>query len=326
MRYLIIGNGIAGTNAAKKIRDLDKEASVSVLTDESYPYYTRPKLINYLASKITEDKLFVYKSDWYRQNNIKLYLNSCITEINRKNKFILDNKNNKFHYDKMLLAVGSSAAKIPVTGSDNSLVLTLRCLDDARHIIDLIKKRREIIVIGGGLLGLEVADSLKGVAEKVQVIEISDHLLSYQLNEKQGKNLEQKLKHKGIIFYLNEICRNIENYNNKLVVTTENNTTVTGDLIIMSTGIKARKEVASAAGLHTDKGIVVNKYLQTSDESIYAAGDCIQLGGKTWGFVKSSVEQAFTAAENMVYANKSAYKETKIDPTIKVTGINLKEL
>ncbi len=151
-------------------------------------------------------------------------------------------------------------------------------------------------------------------------------LLSNQLEGGKSLSLKDILERKGYIFYLGQICEEICNEPNKIIVKTTAGGKIYGDTVIFSAGTKIRLDLAVKAGLDTGKGIIVNKYLITSDPDIYAAGDCAQFSNRTWGFVKSSVEQGNIAAENMVLNNNKEYSGTHIDLSLKITGINLNNL
>jgi nitrite reductase (NADH) large subunit len=322
---VIIGNGTAGISAASKLRQLDKTLQISILTDENHLYYSRPRLLEFISNQIKLEDLIIHKKEWYEKNNIKLHLNTVVTEIDTNKKQVKTN-NNKIKFDKLLLATGSSPNLIPIDGINNKNIFTLRTLDDAIKIKASSKDKKEVIIIGGGLLGLEIANSFTDETRTIKVIEISPYLLSRQLNEAQSNKLKSLLETNGFKFYLDEMCSNIKTIDNKLYITTKKNTKISGDIILMSAGIKANLQLPKSSVIETDKGIKVNNYLQTSQPDIYAAGDCIQLNDKLWGFIKSSAQQGQIAAKNMLNNNTTEYSGTIIDPILKVTNINLKEL
>jgi len=322
--FIIIGNGTAGIAAAQKIRSLDSSAKVTIFSDENYFYYIRPNLIGFLANKYSLEDLQTQADNWYQKNNFKLLKNTKIDLINKTEKYVKTNDNRVFHYDKLIIATGAKPSLPPISGIKQDKIFTLRTIDDAQKIKNFNPK--EIIIIGGGLLGIEIAGSLVDSNRKIKIIDIADYPLPRQLNLAQGQKLANLLKEKGIHFYPAEICQNINKDQDKFTITTQKTTEITGDLILVSAGVKARVTLAEKSQLTTDKGIVVNEYLQTSDPDIYAAGDCIQLEDKLWGFVKSAFQQGQIAAENIIQGNTVKYLRTAIDPVLKVSGIDLKEL
>ncbi|OGI11188.1 MAG: hypothetical protein A2Y40_04910 [Candidatus Margulisbacteria bacterium GWF2_35_9] len=322
-KIIIIGNGPAGTTVASKIRQLDKICSIHIFSLESLPYYARPKLPDYICGKT--DNLQVYAESWYKDHNIKLHLDSKVQTIDVAKKTILSN-NTEYSYNTLLLATGALPNKPPVSGSDNKNIFTLRTLDDARNIINALKDKKEITVVGGGVLGLEIASTFASMGNTTKVIETGHYLLNRQLNETQGKKLQSAMEQLGITFYLKEMCDSIIDDKNKIVIKTKNNTLISSDIIVLSVGVKADIDLAKKAGLTVDKGIVVNEYMQTSNPDIFAAGDCIQFDGQLWGFIKSSIEQGNIVASNIIKPQSAIYAGTKIDVTVKISGIDMKEI
>jgi nitrite reductase (NADH) large subunit len=322
LHIVIIGNGPAGTSAANKIKKLIPETDVTLISNESYPYYARPRLPEFIADKINIDNITVYKREWYAENKINLLLNMPIQTIDINKQTIRSDQENLV-YDKLLLATGANAFLPPIKGSNNNNVFTLRTIDDAIKIKEAAKNINEVILIGGGLLGLELANVFTNQNKIIKVIEIAPTLLVKQLEEQRGKKLQQILENRGFEFYLSDFCDMITYNNNKLTAVTSKKNHISGDIILISAGTKPEIILANQAGLKTGKGIIVNQYLQTSNPNIYAAGDCIQYENKMWGFVKSAIEQGNLAAENMVYGNQKIYTETKIEVSLKVTNIDL---
>ena len=326
MQIIIIGDGAAGNAAAQKIRSLDKDVKVTMISSEATSYYSRPRLPEFICGKTPEEKLIIHQSTWYTEQDIDLKLATEIIEIDPINKTIKSSNNQTFNYDKLLLAVGSTPNKPAISGVNLENVFVLRTLEDAKKIKMAVQGKSEIVAIGGGLLGLEVVDCLADGTRDIKVIEHGQYLLSRQLNELQAKHLQDLLEDKNYQFYLAEDSAEITKENNCLTVTTKSEKKISGDLILLSCGVSANLNLAKSANLKTDRGIIVNNFLKTSDPNIYAAGDCIQIEQTMWGFVKSSMEQGQIAAENMVNDYQTEYLGTKIEPTLKIAGIDLKNL
>ncbi|MHA2182029.1 MAG: FAD-dependent oxidoreductase, partial [Promethearchaeota archaeon] len=169
MKIGIIGNNVSGTFAAQNIRFLDDEAEIEVFTQEKYPYYSRVNLPELISEKVTIDKLIVFKEDWYLKNKINLNLNSRVTKIDPSTKTITIDSNDKtFAYDKLILALGSTPNIPPIKNAvkmrdEKKGVFTLRSIDDALEIKEYISSSnaKKAIIIGGGLLGLELANQIK---------------------------------------------------------------------------------------------------------------------------------------------------------------------
>jgi len=325
MKIVIIGNGPAGTTAAKKIRKLNEDIDITIISFEEYPYYTRPKLHKLIENKVEIENIIVYKEEWYKNNRINLLLETNVISIDTKNKKVVTNKDELF-YDKLIIASGCNPFLPKITGIKNNDIYTLRSIKDALQIREAAKINNEIICIGGGLLGIELASSFISKTRNVKIIEIAGYLLIKQLKENQGIQLMKILEEKGLQFYLHEKVKEIFRDNKKLTARTESGKEIKGDLILVSSGVSPRISIAQEAGIKVDRGIIVNQYLQTSHPDIYAAGDCIQFNEKIYGFIKSSIEQGNIAGENIINNNSTIYNGTKIDPVLKVTGIDLKKL
>jgi NAD(P)H-nitrite reductase large subunit len=335
VKIVIIGNGASGATAARFLRKLSSDVEITILSDESYLYYARPRLIDLLCDKISVPELELYKPDWYIENKIELRVNTHVQKIDCDNKQVITQEAS-YTYDKLLIATGAESNRPPIKGMDQPGIFTIRTIDDVLKVKKYIsenlnKENLQAIFVGGGVLSLELAGCLVGDDCKLKVIDLYPYLMPKQLDQSKGTKLMSQLEEKGFQFYMEEICEEIVSRDGKLVICTKDQEhkkgqEIEGDLIIVSVGVHARKDLAENAGLKGDKGVVVNKYLQTSHPDIYAAGDCIQFEDKLWGFVKSSVEQGMVAANNMLEEGSKEYSGTDINVVLKVSGVDLKKL
>ena len=325
MKVVIIGNGPAGTTAASRIRNLNEEAEIIILSFEKYSYYARPRLHELIEGKVNEKDIQVFKPEWYQKNNINLLLNSKVIKIDIDNQKIIT-KDQNIPYDKLLLAIGAKPRIPKIEGVENENVFTLRTIDDALTIKKAVENKKEILFIGGGLLGLEIASSFSNGNRKIKVIEVNNSLLHKQLDFEKGQKLKGILEEKGFLFYMNETCEKISDTNSKIVVKTKSGKEIEGEILIISAGVFSRIKLAEESGLKVERGIIVDRYLQTSAKNIYAAGDCAEFEAKVYGFVKSAIEQGNIAAENIVLGNKKEYLSTKVDVKLKIKDIDLNNL
>lgn len=325
MRYLIIGNGPAGIYAAQKIRQLDKNSELKIFSDEHYSFYSKPRLTTqYLANECEKDKLLLFSPKWYEEQQITVHLNTKVTSLNPGKKEITAQTGLTTTYDKLLLATGSNPAKIPIPGSDSENVFTIRTINDADTIKNIIQTKQSCAVIGGGLLGLEIAHALKKHHISVCVLECFDRLLPKQLDAEGSHILQNLLEEKGLEFSLG-VCASaiLEKEGKKILVVKEKE--ATADLVVMATGISPQVELAKPAGIQTNKGVVVNDYLQTNLSDIYAAGDCAEHQDRIYGLWSASLEQGEIAAQNMA-GQKTAYTGTTVATMLKVAEIELASL
>ncbi|MBF0202936.1 MAG: FAD-dependent oxidoreductase [Desulfamplus sp.] len=203
-KYLLIGNGIAGTTAAEQIRKHDPDGQITLLTKESLPLYSRIRLPDYLCGKIDETGLVVKNQEWHDKNNIRLMTGTEIKRLDCQGKKVFSSNGDIFEFDELLLATGSNSFVPPIKGKDQTNVMTLRNLDDAKALVEINSNIKNMVIIGGGVLGLEAAAALIQDAIKITVVEYCDRLLPRQLDYEGAKHLQILLEKMGFIFRLGE--------------------------------------------------------------------------------------------------------------------------
>lgn len=322
MKYLIIGNGVAGVEAAISIRNNDQDGEIIIITEENNLMYYRPRLIEYISGSVEFSKILAHKEDYYKDKKIKHVLSTTVTSIDTKNKKVIDNNNNEYGYDKLLLAVGANPFIPPTKGNDKGGVFSLRTKEDADNINKYCKDLKNVVVIGGGLLGIETANSLLKIVENVTIVEYFDRLLPRQLDVEGAKVLEKELTNKGINFVLGDTVTEIVGDNSVNKVILNSGKEIEADAVIYSIGIRCRLDLAKSTGLDINKGIIVNENMRTSNEDIYAAGDVVEFNERLFGQWIPAKEQGSIAGENMS-GNKKEYKLTPVEARLKVTGISL---
>ncbi|MFO7754013.1 MAG: FAD-dependent oxidoreductase, partial [Desulfobacteraceae bacterium] len=201
-RYLIIGNGVAGTTAAQSIRELDREGAVTIVTEESVPFYSRIKLPDYLAGSQGVDDIVIRKDKWYKDQDVELKLDVVIDDIDPELKVAVDRNGRSYPYDTLLLATGSYSFIPPIEGSSIGSVFALKTVEDADRIIQAGDGVRNATVIGGGLLGLEAGNALLKRGVKVSVVEFFDRLLPRQLDTEGASLLQKMMENMGLVFHL----------------------------------------------------------------------------------------------------------------------------
>lgn len=324
MKFIIIGNGIAGVTAAQNLRKEDKEAEITIISDENEYYYSRPRLIEVFEEKVDYDGIIVNKQQWYDKNNINLIKGKKVINIDKEQKQVLLADDMVLAYDKLLLAVGSRPFVPPINGATSCTDLfVLRTMQQAKEIQNKCTGKN-IAVIGGGLLGLELAASLMHFVKSVKVIEFAEHLLPRQLEKEKSLKLQAELEKKGLEFVLGTACQSIEKSPQGLKICSST-ANIECDMIIVSAGVRPRLELAQKAGIETNKGIVVNELLKTTDDNIFAAGDCIEMNSNMWGFVITALNQGKIAAANML-GKQTEYMPKPLKIKLKVSGIDIEKL
>lgn len=321
-RVTIIGNGVAGINVASNLRRLDKGIMIEVFTDEPYHYYPRPRLIDLLADKVTLEEMPFYREDWYIKNNIDVHLNSPVEKISCEEKRVILTNGETISYDILVLANGAKPSLPPIEGVDKAGIFTIRWLDDVLRLKERIKRYGEVVVIGGGLLGLEIASAIQTSGASVKVIEILPWLLPRQLDEVGGNLLKRILEDKGLEIFVNSATEKILGDTDVTGVRTKDGREFKCNTVVISAGIKSNLELAKSCGLNVNRGVIVDKFLRTSNEDIYALGDVAEWEGKVYGIIPPILDQAKVVASNILGEN-TEYAGTVPSNTLKVVGIDL---
>jgi nitrite reductase (NADH) large subunit len=226
-------------------------------------------------------------------------------------------------YDRLLLATGGRAFVPPIEGADRAGVFSLRTLDNARAIKAYAGQVSRALIVGGGLLGLETARALVRPDREVTVLEIVPHLLPRQLDAPGAAVLTHRLEEMGLRVRIGAQTKTILGDDRVTGIQFADGSQVEGDMVVLSTGIRSQTDLARAAGLEVNRGIVVDSQLCTSVSDVYAAGDAAEFGGRVYGIIPAAIEQARAAATNMVTQKSATYSGTVPSTTLKIVGIDL---
>lgn len=322
MRTVIIGNGLAGTMAAKTLRELDSEGEILVFAEENYHYYPRPNLIEYIAGKLPYDRVFAFSEGWHTRQKIEIRLGTPVLKIDPRSRSVELDGEQRESYDKLLIANGAYSFIPPIKGADRRGVYTLRTLDDALAIIDALQSRNQAAVIGGGLLGLEIARAIRARGAEVEVIEFFDRLLPRQLDAQGAALLRSQIEGQGVRVRLGVATEEIYGNDEIKGLKLKGGTEINADLVVIAAGVRPNVELPRDAGLATDRGLVVDERLRTSHPHVFAAGDGIQHRGKVYGIIPASFEQGRTAAFNIIGEEKK-YEGTVPANSLKVAGLHV---
>ena len=330
MKIVIVGNGIAGIFTAQNIRALDKEVELDIYSQEKYLYYWRIKTPELIPGKITTKDLIVYKEDWYKNNRIDSYLGKKVVEINPNEKeLIIEGEKEPVSYDKLVLALGSTP-NIPrsiknAVSMVGKGVFTLRSIDDALNIRSFIKEKglKTAIIIGGGLLGLELARQIKDCYLDTTVVEFFPRLLPRQLDTECGEMLKAEIEKMGINVILGAETEEILLDDEVEGIRLKDGRIFKSEIVLIQAGIRPTIDLAKKAGINTNRGIIVNQFLETSMEDIFALGDCIEYNNQIYGIIPACVEQSKILASCILGKKKMEYSGTTPKNTLKIVGINL---
>jgi nitrite reductase (NADH) large subunit len=322
LRVIIVGNGLAGIISAKTLRELDKKVEIEVFTEEKYHYYPRPNLIEFLAGTIPFERMFAFPQEWYREQNINIHLGKPVTRIFPDSQEIEVAGGKKEKYESLLLANGSFSFIPPFKGTAKKGVFALRTLSDAFELLEYLKNHQRVVVIGGGLLGLEIARAMKSRGARVDVVEFFDRLLPRQLDIQGASMLKAQIENMGINVHLGLATEEILGQNDVRGLKFKGEREIEMDMAIVAAGVRSNIRLAKEAGLETDRGLVTDDYLQSNNPKIFGAGDVIQHRGRVYGIIPSSFNQARVVASNIL-GKKEKYEGTIPSNTLKVAGLDL---
>ena len=349
MKYIIVGGVAGGATAAARIRRNTERAEIVLFEKGKYISYANCGLPYYIGGVITErDRLFVQTPEAFgRRFDIDVRTESEVTGIDAAKKTVTvrtaEGKVYTESYDRLLLSPGASPVRPPLPGIDSRGIFTLRNVDDTDRIKAYMEqhKVRRAVIVGGGFIGLEMAENLHHAGADVSVVEMADQVMA-PIDYSMAALVHEHLLQKGVKLYLQQAVEAFrETADGGIAVQFKSGTSVEADIVLLSIGVRAETRLAAEAGLKLGdaRGIWVNEYLQTSDENIYAVGDAIEfphpLTGKPWlNFLAGPANrQARIVADNMVYGNRVRYEGSigtsiakVFDLTVASTGMAAKRL
>lgn len=283
---IIVGSGLAGYAVARELRKLDAETPIIMLTGDHGGFYSKPMLSNALSSgKMPESILNGDAAQMASQLKISIRPHCRVAAINQQKQTVTLTDGEEISYDHVVLALGADQVRLPLSGSGVEKILSVNDLDDYKKFRGELGDKKRISIIGAGLIGCEFANDLAAAGYQVDVIDISAQPLGRLLPPEGGAFLRQKLEAVGVVFHLNTSTQSIEQENGHLRLTFATGSSIESDLVLSAVGLLPRTQLAAAAGIKINRGIVVNRMLQTQFENIYALGDCAEVEGKVLPFV-----------------------------------------
>lgn len=302
-KIVINGSGIAAISAAKAIREIDEQSDITIFGEEKfYPYY-RIKISKGLLSNLEEEKLLIQKKQWYTENNIKFCLDSKVASIITEKKEVILKNGTCISYSKLLLASGASNSIPCIKGIDKLGVFTLRTLNGAFRILKYLKVTKTILLIGGGVQNLEIANVLSKDGKKVIIAEFFSRLMPRQLDEYASHRLKQSIEAQGVEVMLNTEVKEILGEGKGQGFITKSGMQGTCDMVMFSTGIVPNIQISHNTDLKVNKGIVINDRMETNIKDIFAAGDISEFRGKVYGLWGIAMQQGKIAGANICNQN-----------------------
>jgi len=304
-KFVIIGSGPAGSTAAETLRKLGVESRTTIVSDEGYPFYKREHIAGLISGDETEDSLFEKGKDFYKKIDIDLVKGHVIQVSTKKNQLTLDD-GSTINYDSLLIASGGKPILLSCPGIDSEGISTLYTLDDAKKVSKLVKEAKKVVVVGAGTIAMKVIPLLRKIGLEVSLVEKTDRLWPTMFDRRASEVVEHQFKENGVEILLNEEVSEFKSRNGKVqAVSLKSQRELPCDLTLVTIGIRPSIDFLKGSGIQLDRGVLVNKYLQTNIPNVYAAGDVAQVPDPlfqtptlhpTWSYAE---EQGEIAAYNM---------------------------
>lgn len=309
--YVILGNGIAGLQAAAAIRERDKTGAVVMISEEPYRTYHRPMLTKSIMAELDEEQIAVQDASWYEENHIQLVLGKEVTEIQPETHTVILEDGSQFLYTKLIYAAGARCFVPPINGAGKKGVVAIRGLKDVKEIETMLPSVKHVVVIGGGVLGLEAAWELKKSKCDVTVLEAAPMLMGRQLDEPAAELLKKIAKEQGIDIHTGVQVVEFTGEDQVSSVLLADGREFPAELVIVSAGVRANAAVLEKSGVKIEKAVVVNERMETSAADIYACGDCAEFEGINYAIWPEASEQgriagANAAGDELVYQEVSS--------------------
>lgn len=326
LKLVMIGNGMAGVRTLEELLAVAPDLyDITVFGAEPHPNYNRILLSPVLAGEQTLEQIVLNDLDWYASHGIRLLLGKKVARIDRAARCVQAEDGTRVQYDRLLIATGSNPVILPVPGADLKGVLTYRDIHDTEAMIEASARWKQAVVIGGGLLGLEAANGLRQRGMQVTVVHLMPWLMERQLDRTAGDMLRKTLESRGLEFKLEARTERITGDAEGRVsaVRLKSGEDLPAQLVVMAVGIRPNTQLAEAAGLYCNRGIVVSDTMQTYDPRIYAVGECANHRGIAYGLVAPLFEMARVCANHLAQFGIGRYAGSVTSTKLKVTGVDL---
>lgn len=317
MHYIIVGAGPSGVIACETIRKMDQDAQISLVTGQIEPPYSRMAIPYFLEEKITQSGTYLrHDANYFCDNNIDI-VSQLVTKVDTAQNNIVLANNETMAYDKLLIATGASAISPSIAGIDSCNVHNCWTLEDARNIADKAVSGSSVVLMGAGFIGCIILQSLLKRGVKLTVVEMGDRMVPRMMDDTAGGLLKSWCESKGITILTSQQVTAINETNNSdhaLNVELNDAESLAADLVICATGVKSNITFLENSGIAVDQGIIVNEFLQTNIDNVYASGDVAQaldFSDQTkhvQAIQPTAVEHGRIAAINMVNDNKNIHQ------------------
>jgi nitrite reductase (NADH) large subunit len=323
-RIIVVGNGMVGYKFCEKLRHLSSDCQVIVYGEEPRPAYDRVHLSSYFSGSSAEDLLMAPLS-WYTENNITLYTSELVTEIIREDKSIRTHTGRVDCYDYLVLATGSSAFVPSIEGVERDGVFVYRTIEDLNQITTYSKKVKRGAVMGGGLLGLEAAKALLDLGLETHVVEFAPRLMPRQIDDAASEVLAHKLTQLGIVIHTGKNTKSIQGNGKLEGLLFTDGSLLDVEMLVISAGIRPRDELAKAAllNVHPKGGIIVDNFLRTNDQNIFAIGEAAVHNNLVYGLVAPGYDMADIVARQITGDRAREFTGFDMSTKLKLIGVDV---
>ena len=322
-RVCVVGAGPAALAFVREYRRHNRHDRIRVLGAERELFYNRVLLVEYLAGRRRWPELQLTTPEELAELDLDLHRGIPVTAIDRDRQRVLVANGQEYRYDRLVLATGSRARRLPDLPAQREGVVTLRNREDAHAAMALVGAGSRVLIVGGGLLGLELAAALAGQVAAVTVLQNRSLLLGRQLDATGSEVLRDALIERGVRLVFNDRVASYTGAPRISGVRTEGGLILDCDLLLVAVGTAPNRELGSAAGLHTRRALVVNSHLQTSDPKIYALGDVAEHNGRLYGTTEHAQQQARVAARHATGDEWAAYADAPPYNVLKIPGTSV---
>jgi nitrite reductase (NADH) large subunit len=318
---VIVGNGMA---AARLVDELAKGAlgryAIAVIGDEPRLAYNRVLLSSVLAGETASHEIELKPGSWWRGRGVTLKYGCVATEIDVGRRELKIAGEESVAFSKLVLATGSAPLRLNVPGADLAGVHTFRDSRDVDLLLTLAARKKRVVVVGGGLLGLEAAYGLAKAGAPVTLIHLMDRLMERQLDAPAADLLKTLVERKGIEVLLNANTARLNGEKVVEAIELTDGRSIDADAVIFAAGIRPNVALAKDAGISVNRGIVVDDQLQTGAADIFALGECAEHRGICYGLVEPAYEQARVLARHLA-GNSASYSGSVVATNLKVSGV-----
>ncbi len=324
-KVIIAGAGAAAYRFICSYRSLNIDDEIQVFSKEKYPFYNRVLLPEYVNASLSWDRLQKFQAGEFEALNISLNVETEIIEVNRNEKYVVDKSGKRHSYDKLILATGTRAflpkdAPVHLPG-----IFTMRTRHDADTLKNFLNPGGNVLIIGGGLLGLELAASLNEINVNVSILQLGSRLMERQIDNLGGELLLDFIEERNITVYMNDQVQVVEpsKKQGRLSAKLRSGKILEADAIVYAVGTRPNIEFAQESGLESSRGIVVNDYMQTSDPDVFAIGEIAEHDGKMLGITAAAEKQADVLARFIHGDLQSLYDGAVPMNILKLSGLDL---